>query len=95
MDGKTFALLSKLTITARKVAGSINPSKLITDKHYANEVFWKVNHLGDEALIMMSLDLQNQLGMLTPVADKMIPATTSTPTVSIETDKKYLFGARG
>ncbi|NOS98547.1 MAG: hypothetical protein HOP25_08775 [Methylotenera sp.] len=92
MDGKTFALLSKFTIAARKVAGSINPSKLITDKHYANEVFWKVNHLGDEALIMMSLDLQNQLGMLTPVVDK---TPTAIPAVSIETDKKYLFGARG
>jgi hypothetical protein len=91
MNNETFMLLSKFTIAARKIVGSINPSKLITDTHYANEVFWKVNQVGDEVLVMMSLDLQHQLGMLSPVETKVTPITVAAPV----DEKKYLFGARG
>jgi hypothetical protein len=84
MDDKCFATLSKFTVSARKVIGSVNPSKLISDKHYATEIFWKVHQLGDEVLILQSLDLQNQLGMFTAVAPAAVPIS----------EKKYTYGAR-
>ncbi len=90
MNNETFRLLSKFTVVARKVAGSINPSRIIKDKHYANEVFWKVNQIGDESLILMSLELQYQLGILTPIAEDSPPTEPHTD----ETRKKYTFGAR-
>lgn len=90
MNNETFMLLSKFTVSARKVAGSINPTKLINDQHYANEVFWKVNQIGDEALIMMSLDLQHRLGML-----KSDAAELPTSNHALPVEKKYVFGARG
>jgi len=89
MDDQCFSALSKFTVAARKVIGSVNPSKLIKDKHYATEVFWKVDQLGDEALILQSLDLQNRLGLLTPVSTELIPAAT----IPVA-EKKYIFGAR-
>lgn len=92
MNNETFMLLSKFTVSARKVAGSINPTKLINDQHYANEVFWKVNQIGDEALVMMSLDLQYRLGMLKPNAPTQ-PISNSNAELPVE--KKYVFGARG
>lgn len=90
MNNETFILLSKFTVSARKVAGSINPSKLMTDKHYANEVFWKINQIGDEALIMMSLEIQHQLGMLSPTDKQALPVIAE----KTVTDNKYIFGAR-
>lgn len=90
MNNETFRLLSKFTVVARKVAGSINPSRIIKDKHYANEVFWKINQIGDEDLIMMSLELQHQLGILTPTEE---PSMVATPQAD-EVTQKYVFGPR-
>lgn len=90
MNNETFRLLSKFTVLARKVAGSINPSRIIKDKHYANEIFWKINQIGDEDLIMMSLELQHQLGILTPIEETSILATPQTE----EATQKYVFGPR-
>ncbi len=90
MNNETFRLLSKFTVVARKVAGSINPSRIIKDKHYANEVFWKVNQIGDEELIMMSLELQYQLGILTPDEEEPVAAAHQAD----EEKSKYVFGPR-
>lgn len=54
-------------------------------------MFWKVNQIGDETLIMMSLDLQYHLGMLKPNESES-PALVNKDT---PVEKKYVFGARG
>lgn len=85
MDNQCLILLSKFSVAARKIIGTINPAKMIRDRHYAIEIFQQVDELGDEELILLSLDLQNLLGLLGPAIDEVAPAT----------EKKYVFGARG
>lgn len=62
MDNKTLVLLSKFSVSARKVIGSVNPAKLINDNGYSTEIFQKVAEFGDEELIMLSLEVQGILG---------------------------------
>lgn len=85
MDNQCLVLLSKFSVAARKAIGTINPAKMIRDRHYAIEVFQQVDEIGDEELIMLSLDLQNLLGLLGPAINEIAPAE----------EKKYVFGARG
>jgi ACT domain-containing protein len=85
MDNQCLVLLSKFSVAARKVIGSINSAKLIRDSQYAKEIFQQVDEMGDEELILLSLDLQNTLGLLT---------STLTDTASV-VEKKYVYGARG
>lgn len=84
MDNQCLVVLSKFSVTARKVIGSVNPAKLLKDKDYSAEIFQKVDELGDEELVLLSLDLQNLLGLLNPSTAKEAPAP----------EKKYMFGAR-
>ena len=85
MDNQCLVLLSKFSVAARKVIGSINSAKLIRDSQYAKEVFQQVDEIGDEELILLSLDLQNTLGLLTSTLNDAAPVA----------EKKYVFGARG
>ena len=85
MDNQCLVLLSKFSVAARKVIGSINSAKLIRDSQYAKEIFQQVDEMGDEELILLSLDLQNTLGLLTSTL------TDTAPVV----EKKYVYGARG
>jgi len=85
MDNQCLVLLSKFSVAARKVVGSINPAKMIRDRTYAIEIFQQVDELGDEELILLSLDLQNTLGLLGAAIDEVAPVA----------EKKYVFGARG
>jgi Skp family chaperone for outer membrane proteins len=85
MDNQCLVLLSKFSVAARKVIGSINSAKLIRDSQYAKEVFQQVDEIGDEELILLSLDLQNTLGLLTSKLTDAAPVA----------EKKYVFGARG
>lgn len=85
MDNQCLVLLSKFSVAARKVIGSINSAKLIRDSQYAKEVFQQVDEMGDEDLILLSLDLQNTLGLL---------ASTLTDEAPVA-EKKYVYGARG
>jgi hypothetical protein len=85
MDNQCLVLLSKFSVAARKVIGSINSAKLIRDSQYAKEVFQQVDEIGDEELILLSLDLQNTLGLLTSTLTDAAPVA----------EKKYVFGARG
>lgn len=84
MDNKGFVVLSKFAIAARKGIGTINPAKMINDANYRTEVFNKVYQLGDEELMLLSLDLQSALGLL----------TTTQSAKSSDSEKKYMFGAR-
>lgn len=84
MDNQCLVVLSKFSVAARKTIGAVNPAKLVRDGQYATEVFEQVNEFGDEALILLSLDLQQLLGLLTPAPIKVAPAT----------QEKYMFGAR-
>jgi hypothetical protein len=66
--------------------GSVNSAKMIRDSQYAAEIFEQVDEIGNEELILLSLDLQNMLGMLaSPAAEK----------VEQPAAPKYIFGARG
>ncbi|ACT48794.1 hypothetical protein [Methylotenera mobilis] len=84
MDNQCLVVLSKFSVAARKVVGAVNPAKLIKDRQYATEVFERVDALGDEELILLSLDLQLLLGLLTPSSNE----TSSVP------PQKYMMGAR-
>ena len=85
MDNQCLVVLSKFSVAARKVIGAVNPAKLIKDRQYATEIFERVDALGDEELILLSLDLQLLLGLLTP--------SSSNETSSIP-PQKYMMGAR-
>lgn len=85
MDNQSLVLLSKFSVAARKVVGAINPARMIRDHHYASEIFQQVDAVGDEELILLSLDLQNLMGLLAPAAEEVIQPQ----------EKKYVFGARG
>lgn len=84
MDNQCLVVLSKFSVAARKIIGAVNPAKLIKDRKYATEVFEQVDALGDEELILLSLDLQLLLGLLTPSSSEAAPAAPG----------KYMMGAR-
>ena len=85
MDNECLIKLSKFSVLARKVIGPVNAAKMIKDSSYGLDVFQKVDELGDEALILLSLDLQSMLGMLEKTPEVKKTATKD----------KYLYGARG
>ena len=89
MDNKTLVLLSKFSVAARKVIGSVNPAKLINDSDYSAEIFQKVAEFGDEELIILSLEVQTTLGI---VADDSKIATIKPAKV---VEEKYIYGVRG
>ncbi len=84
MDNQCLVTLSKFSVAARQVIGAVNPAKLLKDRNYSAEIFQKVDEVGDEKLVLLSLDLQNMLGLLgaTPSLEATAP------------EKKYMFGAR-
>ncbi len=94
MDNNGLVLLSKFSVSARKIIGSVNPAKLIKDSEYSAEIFQKVFELGDEELIMLSLEVQAMLGLIT--ATTPVASTTKvTPIKPVEVEeKKYMYGAR-
>lgn len=88
MDNQCLVLLSKFSVAARKAVGSINSAKMIRDRDYAIGIFQQIDEIGDEELLLLSLDLQNMLGLLT------LPETEKTSRREAVTEK-YVFGARG
>ena len=95
MDSNGLVLLSKFSVSARRLIGSVNPAKLIKDSEYSAEVFQKAFELGDEELIMLALEVQTMLGLLNATA----PATSTAKVAPIKAaaaveEKKYMFGAR-
>ena len=94
MDSNGLVLLSKFSVSARRLIGSVNPAKLIKDSEYSAEVFQKAFELGDEELFMLALEVQTMLGLLANSA----PAASTQKVAAIKTavveEKKYMFGAR-
>ena len=94
MDSNGLVLLSKFSVSARRLIGAVNPAKLIKDSEYSADVFQKAFELGDEELIMLALEVQTMLGLLAISA----PTASATKVAPIKTviaeDKKYMFGAR-
>lgn len=85
MDNKTLITLSKLTVEARKVIGTINPAKMLKDPAYSTGIFQKIDDCANEELVLLALDLRQQLGLL---------EGTEPATAEVE-QEKYVFGARG
>lgn len=92
MENRGLVLLSKFSVSARRLIGVVNPAKLIKDAEYSAQIFQKVSEFGDEELIMLSLEVQNMLGLM---------SVTTVPTekiISIKplevVEKKYMYGAR-
>jgi len=86
MDNQCLILLSKFSVAARPIVGSVNSAKMLRDSAYASEIFEQVDAVGNEELILLSLDLQNMLGLLAAPPEK--------PDEQIAAPK-YMFGARG
>lgn len=91
MDNELLVLLSKFSVAARKVIGPVNPAKVVKDQEYAKHVFEQADALGDEELLLVSLELQNKLGFLD---GKVVPISAPVKKEE-EVAAKYLFGARG
>jgi hypothetical protein len=93
MENRGLVLLSKFSVSARRLIGVVNPAKLIKDAEYSAQIFQKVSEMGDEELILLSLEVQNMLGMMavsaTPAATKVVSIK---PVEAIE--QKYMYGAR-
>jgi hypothetical protein len=100
MDNQSFITLSKFTVEARKVIGTVNPAKLIKDPAYSEAIFQKIDASDNTELILLGLELRNQLGMLDGDKANAVPEKTLqegiektiTPALPAE---KYMFGARG
>lgn len=56
MDNQCLILLSKFSVAARKFIGAINSAKMIRDRSYASAIFQQIDEIGDEELILLSLD---------------------------------------
>jgi hypothetical protein len=80
-------------VSARRLIGVVNPAKLIKDSEYSAQIFQKVSEMGDEELILLSLEVQNMLGLMAVSATP--PATKVVPIKSVEAvEQKYMYGAR-
>lgn len=88
MDNQCLVLLSKFSVAARKAVGSVNSAKMIRDREYAISIFQQIDEIGDEELLLLSLDLQNMLGLL------KLPEIEQANTRESVTEK-YVFGVRG
>jgi len=93
MENRGLVLLSKFSVSARRLIGVVNPAKLIKDSEYSAQIFQKVFEMGDEELVLLSLEVQNMLGLMTANAT---PDTSKVVSIKpVETsEKKYMFGAR-
>lgn len=93
MENRGLVLLSKFSVSARRLIGVVNPARLIKDSEYSAQIFQKAFEMGDEELILLSLEVQNMLGLMTanavPDSKKVVPLK---PVESPE--KKYMYGAR-
>ena len=93
MENRGLVLLSKFSVSARRLIGVVNPAKLIKDSEYSAQNFQKVSEMGDEELVLLSLEVQNMLGMMavttTATPNKIVPIK---PVEVIE--QKYMYGAR-
>jgi hypothetical protein len=90
MDNELLILLSKFSVAARKAIGPVNPAKIVKDQAYATHIFEQADAIGDELLLLVSLELQNKLGYFDEkVVPIVAPKKEEAPAV------KYLFGARG
>lgn len=93
MENRGLVLLSKFSVSARRLIGVVNPAKLIKDSEYSAQIFQKVSEMGDEELILLSLEVQNMLGLMAvsakPTATKVVSIK---PVEAIE--QKYMYGAR-
>jgi hypothetical protein len=100
MDNQSFITLSKFTVEARKVIGTVNPARLIKDAVYSETIFEKVDASDDTSLIALSLELRQQLGLLDIApndaeAEKPLESMIE-PTITANiAPQKYMFGARG
>ncbi len=94
MDNKSLVLLSKFSVSARRLIGSVNPAKLIKDSKYSAEVFQKAFELGDEGLIMLSLEVQTMLELITVSSPAENTAKITIIKSAAEPEQKYMFGAR-
>lgn len=92
MDNNGLVLLSKFSVSARRLIGPVNPAKLIKDAEYSAEVFQKAFELGDEELIMLALEVQKMLGLIVETSPK-VEKTKPIKVVEVA-EKKYMFGAR-
>lgn len=90
MDDSTFKLLTSFIVKGRKVTGPIDSDRLLKDAAYAREIFRRIEEEGDEDLVMLSLKLRDQLGLLHGKADAEGDAGKDTA----KADDKYKFGAR-
>ena len=94
MDNNGLVLLSKFSVSARRLIGSVNPAKLIKDSEYSAEVFQKAFELGDEELIMLALEVQAMLGLLANTTPAASTAKVAPIKAVVAEEKKYMFGAR-
>ena len=92
MENRGLVLLSKFSVSARRLIGVVNPARLIKDSEYSAQIFQKAFEMGDEELILLSLEVQNMLGLMnasaTPDTNKVVPIKP------VEPEKKYMYGAR-
>jgi len=91
MENQGLVLLSKFSVSARRLIGVVNPARLIKDSEYSAQIFQKASEFGDEELIMLSLEVQNMLGLMSintiSPPEKVVPFKP-------DVEQKYMFGAR-
>lgn len=96
MGNQDIVLLSKFSVSARRVIGAVNPAKLLKDSEYSTEIFSKVEKYGDAELVLLSLEVQSMLGLMNEKKTQAATLVTNTMlTKPVEdTQEKYMFGAR-
>lgn len=98
LDRETLNEMVKLKFGARNAGGpEIDLVKLVADSVYANEIFWAVENLPDESLVLLGMVLRNKFGLLT--STRPITPATEAPKLApekpgLEPPQRYVNGAR-
>jgi len=101
MESELLKKLAKLKLMVKRGSGgSIEISKIMSDKAYASVVLTEAEESDSEDLILLALEIKDMLGLLAPAPVKPVAETVAEkkpePPKSEGKDLgRYLFGARG
>lgn len=94
MNNETMVMLAKFIFAMRKLNIHVDSNRLTNEANYRDEIFKAADTQGDEDLLMLSLSLNNNLGLFSnvPAVDQLAKQAETSSTAG---SQKYMFGARG
>lgn len=94
MNAQLVQLLAKFAIQARKAGVKVDLTQISKDREYAKSIFAQMDDVADEELLVLSIGVRNELGLLEPI-NVGVQEVKSTVASDTKAPEKYMFGARG